>query len=309
MKVDFKFHPVGFGLFSSGRIGNFRYVYDCGQLHRNDRVNHCIECEFDENTIINLLSISHFHQDHINGIKKLLSQVKRVETIILPYVTPRDRLIYLLSLRNSGDESGWVEQFIIDPINTLIDGTNGEKIGNIVYIYGGDTELKEFEYNDSPELYPTQENDNFKFDITELVASEDEPKIKSEENITDRKVSVKKHGRINLRNHHSIPFWQFVFYYCNPSKTRKYIDQLIVELKIKNDIIDKKVLHDIIEKKIPQTITKKIRMSNSEINNTLSFSISFSVIQKDRIKLISLGFGLLRGTIHLFKNRDRGKLH
>lgn len=44
MEIDFnlKFHPVGFGLFSSGKIGNFRFVYDynlCSRFESKEDIN------------------------------------------------------------------------------------------------------------------------------------------------------------------------------------------------------------------------------------------------------------------------------
>ena len=74
MHIDynFKFHPVGFGLFTSGKIENFRFVYDCGTKSTQAFVENAIDSEFQAGDVIDLLVISHFHKDHISGIKKLL---------------------------------------------------------------------------------------------------------------------------------------------------------------------------------------------------------------------------------------------
>ena len=62
IESSFKFHPVGFGLFTSGKIESFRFVYDCGSRSKT-KVNNCIELEYPKEEKINLdlLSISQFH--------------------------------------------------------------------------------------------------------------------------------------------------------------------------------------------------------------------------------------------------------
>src|SRR5690606_38026983 len=80
-------HPVGQGGLFSGKIhgheNGFTWVYDCGSnqieaLHR-EIVFVSRERELD------VLFISHLDSDHVNGVDRLLSNVKVTE-VVLPYL-------------------------------------------------------------------------------------------------------------------------------------------------------------------------------------------------------------------------------
>lgn len=93
MRLNRTFWPVGHGAFYTEQFNwaDFVAVYDCGGNIDviDDRVN-----SFEERVPINglrnnekwinILFISHFHEDHFNGVKHLLSNV-HVERIVLPY--------------------------------------------------------------------------------------------------------------------------------------------------------------------------------------------------------------------------------
>lgn len=93
-------HPVGQGAFYSERFYDipsdelvFTVVYDCGSgTGRNassdaKSVIGDFICELDgeRRPVIDVLFISHFHSDHINGIKELVKDVK-IKNIIMPYM-------------------------------------------------------------------------------------------------------------------------------------------------------------------------------------------------------------------------------
>ena len=66
--VEYLFHPVGQGLFASGRLLSqekeiFNWVYDCGSIP-DDNVKSAIENYKIDGHIIDLLAISHFDKDH-----------------------------------------------------------------------------------------------------------------------------------------------------------------------------------------------------------------------------------------------------
>tara|TARA_B100000678_G_scaffold291511_1_gene308879 strand:- start:3966 stop:5576 length:1611 start_codon:yes stop_codon:yes gene_type:complete len=105
----YRFHPVGQGLFCSGhfcRSGQppFRWVYDCGTEQgtrgksRKKHVQNEIANLQDEvnGDRLDLVTLSHFDEDHLSGLIDLLN-VFRVGTLLLPYLTPWDRLIVALS--------------------------------------------------------------------------------------------------------------------------------------------------------------------------------------------------------------------
>lgn len=90
-------HPIGQGAFYTEQIEGetinpkFTVVYDCGCGNTDkcpqslqDYLRTCCET-FRE---IDILFISHFHNDHINGIKSLIDNGVKIKNIILPYVEP-----------------------------------------------------------------------------------------------------------------------------------------------------------------------------------------------------------------------------
>lgn len=93
-------HPVGQGAFYSERFHDipsnelvFTVVYDCGSgmgynVSRNAKSiieDFASELEAEGRPEIDFLFISHFHCDHINGIKELEKHVK-IKNIIMPYM-------------------------------------------------------------------------------------------------------------------------------------------------------------------------------------------------------------------------------
>lgn len=158
IKGNFEFHPVGHGLFYSGRIfssNEFNFIFDCGgQLISNavnDYKNNVLE-----NDKLDILFISHLHEDHINGIPHLLSSISNnCERVILPYFTPFQRLFlaaeYLFggdgpkdpndpdgsSSPNNDDE---VFDIIINPHSYFL-----KKNINVVYIYNGHDNNESFD--------------------------------------------------------------------------------------------------------------------------------------------------------------------
>ena len=103
--VDIHFYRVGHGLFSYGQIKNdknsaiYTWVYDCGS-HSKRLINKSIKTykNINNNAETDLLVISHFHRDHINGVQELLKQI-RVKTILLPYIPVWQRLLIGLYYR------------------------------------------------------------------------------------------------------------------------------------------------------------------------------------------------------------------
>lgn len=98
MSITRTFFPIGQGAFYSERIetGNnqsFLIVYDCGSEKRlRTRTERQIISTFPKGTVIDILFISHFHADHINGIQALKSTC-RIKTVIMPLLKPEDKEI------------------------------------------------------------------------------------------------------------------------------------------------------------------------------------------------------------------------
>lgn len=96
------FHPIGHGAFYTERFMQngeckFSVVFDCGcfesckpkmsQIKFIQQINNEIDNFYPPEETINLLFISHFHQDHINGIEHLRKKCN-IERIIIPQLTP-----------------------------------------------------------------------------------------------------------------------------------------------------------------------------------------------------------------------------
>jgi hypothetical protein len=90
--------PVGQGGFHtcSIRLGDsgFEYVYDCGSIQTRalEREVAAYSEEVGIGRKLDLLSLSHLHHDHVSGLEDLLGN-HDVETILLPYLHPWERLV------------------------------------------------------------------------------------------------------------------------------------------------------------------------------------------------------------------------
>jgi beta-lactamase superfamily II metal-dependent hydrolase len=104
-------HAVGHGFFHTASVSHrdetcppFNYVYDCGSKKSRliaERVKAYTTSLGTQG--LDLLVISHFHTDHVNGLGPLLTQ-KRVHTAIIPFVSAAERLLlvaYLCTKNNT----------------------------------------------------------------------------------------------------------------------------------------------------------------------------------------------------------------
>lgn len=106
---EFCFHNVGQGLFYSGLLINegnkeqFRFVYDCGSTNKNFLKEYAslASDEKGKKKTLDLLVISHFHDDHVNGIPELLEHFD-VDTVVMPYMDDFLRGLAVLEHIKSG---------------------------------------------------------------------------------------------------------------------------------------------------------------------------------------------------------------
>lgn len=137
----FTLHNVGQGLFYSGRIGRFNMVYDCGTQILN---NSNSKKAFLKNVIdkyssvlkketIHLLVLSHLHEDHVSGLEYLLENNRNVDTVILPYLSPIERLL-IAAVHAQSDQSFFA--FISDPVVWLLN----HKVQHILLLGGSEGE-------------------------------------------------------------------------------------------------------------------------------------------------------------------------
>lgn len=88
-------HPIGQGAFYAetlhrpGKNDDKHIVYDCGVLPLSNRLNEEIDNFLPAKSVIDVLFISHFHADHVNGIKKLAERYK-IKYVVLPQIDRYD---------------------------------------------------------------------------------------------------------------------------------------------------------------------------------------------------------------------------
>lgn len=132
---NFNFHNVGQGLFYTGQIGDFNFVYDCGGKRKY--IDKAVEDY--KNSLngkpIDMLVISHFHEDHTRGLNKLLTQ--KVKNIVLPYYSPIERLYFSLKKISSDD---WYYSFLSDPVSYIREIGD---VNNFYFISGKSGNIKE----------------------------------------------------------------------------------------------------------------------------------------------------------------------
>jgi len=139
LEVDFKFHNVGQGLFYTGRLkygrASFNFVYDCGS-EKTSLVKDAINREFQPDEEIDLLIVSHLHRDHTSGIPHLFKRASNVDTVILPYLSPLERLILALTTPRASQE---YYHFLADPVTYSLE----HGVRRVVLVGGEEADRRE----------------------------------------------------------------------------------------------------------------------------------------------------------------------
>ena len=162
-----KVYSVGDGLCYEGQIKNqfnskYHFVLDCGnktptcRTKWNGKLSQT-ECDnrLDEITDeialneshINLFILTHFHYDHYSGYKKLFKKTK-IDTIIMPYLYPEERLCLIVNNENDDDT------FLANPYSEILNQAreNNDNV-KLILIRGNDNGeyyQKDMPYDDNP---------------------------------------------------------------------------------------------------------------------------------------------------------------
>ena len=84
-------HPIGQGAFYTetlhipGSDDDKYIVYDCGVMPLSNRLKEEVDNFLPKGSVIDVLFISHFHSDHVNGIK-LLAQRYKIKHVVVPQI-------------------------------------------------------------------------------------------------------------------------------------------------------------------------------------------------------------------------------
>jgi hypothetical protein len=126
-------HGVGQGAFHSatvevregGRNHRFDYVYDCGALKGQrpteelkraiQRMDVAQRVEMKQKGVIDLLVLSHYDQDHINGAQ-LLVQRFNVKRIVVPYMSPKELALVLAA------QAEYIRSDLVTELHNLANG-------------------------------------------------------------------------------------------------------------------------------------------------------------------------------------------
>lgn len=135
------FHPVGHGTFFSSTVQSdsgekFCWVYDCGSKWPSSIKTSIEALELWENWAddkIDLLTLSHFDDDHINGLERLLAS-RRVKSLAIPYLNFKDRLELASGKFSNVVASTTVAAFALDPIGFLISRGLADRIDTLLQI-------------------------------------------------------------------------------------------------------------------------------------------------------------------------------
>lgn len=235
---DFTFHNVGEGLFYSGQIGNFNFIYDCGASNKkhlalviSKYITHKLR-----KRIVDLLIISHLHDDHIAGLETLLNRVS-VKTVILPYLNPIERC--MVALRRL-DLRQWFYDFWADPITFLFE----RGVKQIVLVGGHEPFPPEHRPGEEPyfegedELHWDKGNEEDE-DLKEYVKKND----RQVQRFFDGKSLLAKNHKENLVTKGT---WLFRFFNC---KVKELNMHLFIQCINKNPIIQHYDLISIIRNK------------------------------------------------------------
>ena len=100
-------HPVGQGAFYSetlhrpGLNDDKHIVYDCGVLPMSSRLEEEINNFLPKGSTIDIMFISHFHADHVNGLK-LLAERYKIKNLVLPQIDNYEWFYFLENYLTAG---------------------------------------------------------------------------------------------------------------------------------------------------------------------------------------------------------------
>ena len=113
------FLPVGHGafycerFFPSGTDEPINVVYDCGAIPEWP-VEREITSLFDQGNTIHAVFISHFHEDHVNGLPALMKRC-RVKRIYYPYLDAKAKSLMEIWLKANGEDKSDAFRFLQNP--------------------------------------------------------------------------------------------------------------------------------------------------------------------------------------------------
>lgn len=147
------FHPIGQGAFYTERHffngKEFTMVYDCGSSTlKDEKMKKKITSTFNEKQIIDVLFISHFDADHVNGIQYLKERCT-IKAVVLPLIDNNTKILLKINnfIKNEDEDTQLMNAMI-----QLIDDPEG--------FFGNKTIIIQIEEVDENDTNETQQNIN-----------------------------------------------------------------------------------------------------------------------------------------------------
>lgn len=128
MSSKFKLCNAGQGLFYTGEINlsnreTFKFIYDCGGNNISGAINQHIT----QGDVIDMLVISHFDDDHINGLPNLFNKVSKIKRIFIPYYRGKeDYLLLMAYIYGNGATFDKVDEIVLVSISEKIEDERDE---------------------------------------------------------------------------------------------------------------------------------------------------------------------------------------
>jgi len=123
------FNPVGQGAFYTesfrceGGEKDKHVIYDCGSLQNSSLIQSAIRGQYAKGEIISAVFISHFDDDHINGLEYLLKYCS-VKTLFLPLMQEENKALLLIKLLADGvSQHSFMYSFIVNPESVVGENT------------------------------------------------------------------------------------------------------------------------------------------------------------------------------------------
>jgi ribonuclease BN (tRNA processing enzyme) len=128
------FMPVGQGAFYIEKFNDgFIVVYDCGSYKNTSIVEENIKNSILDTKKIDLLVISHYHEDHINGLEYLFKNNFDVKRMLMPYLNLTEQIESFVDADIQNNSNDFYKDFCIDPSKALKD--NFGKSTEITFVH------------------------------------------------------------------------------------------------------------------------------------------------------------------------------
>lgn len=136
--VERTFYNVGQALFCKEQVENFSIVYDCGGENEGI-IRDAIHRAFKRGDCIDMLFLSHYDRDHINGVFVLLNYCK-VHHLILPMLSNLHRFIEYEDMHTSSleveiffnDAEEYIRQHLLDTkVHYVTNSLEGDTYGDL----------------------------------------------------------------------------------------------------------------------------------------------------------------------------------